>query len=166
MKLQKVLILLLALCLLRWDIGVASSEPAQPSSDDIVSFSSFLGNWEAVEGKTYTKWGEFLPLNASKSALKIISSGGDSVTIDLYVYYENARKNAWQGRRGTHKVEISALQGALPKTIRWKETKEMTVNGRKTADVLYRYTIEFKTLGTASIRVFDGYSDSTATFKL
>ncbi|MDR0648730.1 MAG: hypothetical protein LBF92_05290 [Synergistaceae bacterium] len=170
MKLQKIIILLLALFLMRWDMSVANSETTQPPSDEsdataeTVSYSTFLGEWEASEGKARVRGGS-LPLKISESSLKIDASYNDKVMIDFKVYYEDKNNKKWfSNRHVRHEVERSALQGSLPKTIKWQETHKLTRNGIA-SNMLYFYTVEFKDKDTISVRVFDKAADSTAVFK-
>jgi hypothetical protein len=130
------------------------------------SLNPFFGTWEAAEGKSRNKWGTSLPLKISESNLQIKPLPNGNVTISFYIHHEDKNdKRTFSGRSGRHEVELSTIEGTLPKTIKWKETKKMTRNGIA-SDATFNFTIELKDSETVSIRVFDNDADSTATFKL
>jgi hypothetical protein len=131
------------------------------------SLNPFFGTWEAVEGRSRDKRGRSLPLEISRSSLQIKPLPNGNVAISFYIYHEDKNdKKKFSRRSGRHEVELSAIEGTLPKTIKWKETKKMTRKGIATDDALFNYTIEFKDSETVSVKVFDNDADSTATFKL
>ena len=149
--------------LYRWYFNAYYAETAETA--ETASYSTFIGEWEAIEGRARINRSSF-PLKISESHLKIYASRDDKIMIDFYMYHEDKNNKKWySGNGGRHEVERSALEGALPKTIKWQETHKLTRNGIPRNELFF-YTVEFKDDSTISVRVFNKTADSTAIFKM